>query len=896
MNFIASWCRVFTYSKSLIFVSIAILFFLFIPTGVKAAEDSFASILHKYRQLIVLFNDSAPDENRQVERREVVGRIIYHQNRKLIDELRETLLQDLKVGSTSDAYPAVEAFLGRLEQGKLFDADRLAFKGLLDDLNHLLGEKEYAQRDLLPLRIRVAEDAQALNEIQQYYDAEISLVFSRFQTRAINRGREAWNDYLVKLLETYSATSILAEYDPEDDLIPTHRGGATGQKRREYFGLALPKKTVVLTFDDGPHYRHTKRILDILKEHGIQAVFFQVGRNLGKQQSSGKIKWTSASAQSKQILEAGSLLANHSYSHPVLSKLETENINQEIDQTNSLLKQLTGQEPALFRPPYGARNDTVLARVAAYGLKPIMWNVDSKDWADPVPRSVARRVLDTLAKQERGIILLHDIQPQTVEALPLILKELKAQNFQFASWDGSSFSVPKKEQQPIVQKSSPLSNIYRESWAVIIGIDEYRQWPKLKHAVNDAQGIRTLLIDSYGFKSENVFVLTNEEATRSNILALLNDKLADPQLVKKQDRVFFFYAGHGATRQLPSGRELGYIIPVEADYSKYYGQAISMSHIDDIAEAIPAKHLFFIMDSCYSGLALTRSGAPSAGTNYVLEVTKRNARQMLTAGGANQQVADGGPNGHSVFTWTLMQGLQGKGDMNADGYITASELAAYVSPVVSSISLQTPAFGNLVGSEGGDFVFTQKHTPEFLNEDSKQLSQEEQQLADKVLQLKQEIDQKRQLNQNLQTELESAQQTLESLESIQQTAAAEQLNPAQMNKKGLQLFREKQYADALVHFLAAIKRDPGHIEAMNNLGFVYYKLEQYKKSVSWLEKVTLIDPMRAVAWLNLGDSYNKLGHSAKAVAAYQRFLQMKPKANSAVKVRGKIAAIEQNLN
>ena len=84
---------------------------------------------------------------------------------------------------------------------------------------------------------------------------------------------------------------------------------------------------------------------------------------------------------------------------------------------------------------------------------------------------------------------------------------------------------------------------------------------------------------------------------------------------------------------------------------------------------------------------------------------RRVGRQMFTAGGSDEQVADNGPNGHSVFTWTVLQGLDGRADLNGDGIITASELAAYVAPSVSSLSHQTPSFGNLAGSEGGDFIF-----------------------------------------------------------------------------------------------------------------------------------------------------------------------------------------------
>src|SRR5687767_10086925 len=156
-----------------------------------------------------------------------------------------------------------------------------------------------------------------------------------------------------------------------------------------------------------------------------------------------------------------------------------------------------------------------------------------------------------------------------------------------------------------------------------------------------------------------------------------------------------FRAGHGITRKLPNGRSLGYIVPVDADTSQFQSTAISMTALQDASEAIPAKHVFFVMDACYSGIALTRGGAAQGGDprKYLEEITRRAARQVLTAGGADEQVADNGPNGHSIFTWTLLQGLEGRADLNGDGVITASELGAYVGPAVSSLSRQTPAFG-----------------------------------------------------------------------------------------------------------------------------------------------------------------------------------------------------------
>src|SRR5207245_1872556 len=119
-----------------------------------------------------------------------------------------------------------------------------------------------------------------------------------------------------------------------------------------------------------------------------------------------------------------------------------------------------------------------------------------------------------------------------------------------------------------------------------------------------------------------------------------------------------------------------------------------------------------------------------------------------------------GPGGHSIFTWTLLQGLDGRADLNGDGYITASELATYVGPAVSSLSHQTPAFGTLVGSKGGEFVFEIHHEGEFLSEESTQLDKAAIDLNGELERVKKLIAEKAARNAKLKQELASAQAQL----------------------------------------------------------------------------------------------------------------------------------------
>ena len=104
-----------------------------------------------------------------------------------------------------------------------------------------------------------------------------------------------------------------------------------------------------------------------------------------------------------------------------------------------------------LRPPYGARNDRVLAMMDSERLRSAMWNVDSMDWADPVPESITRRVLREIERDGRGIILMHDIHARAVDALPAIISGLKQRGYTFLRWDGArlvqeaeSSSLPSK--------------------------------------------------------------------------------------------------------------------------------------------------------------------------------------------------------------------------------------------------------------------------------------------------------------------------------------------------------------------------------------------------------------------------------------------------------------------
>ena len=872
----------------------------------KPVADQCDEIVARYRKVIVLMDGSSkldPAVKAQVAN---AGRILFEENHQALTVLEKQIEDSLAAGKMD----AADEFLSRMEKDdEYLDADKLVFRDTLEGMAEGPGSLEQKKR--------VQSDLGTLATIQAMYQKEIGDIFGALQTRGMPIHRQAWSDYLAAISQRYTREQILKEM--EKALPPAeNRGGDVKKKstKDEVFGYDLPPKTLVLTFDDGPHPRYTQQVLDVLAKYGIKAVFFQVGRNLGPEVVSSDARLTATAAVSGKILAQGSSLGNHSYSHPVLPKMDEAGYTKEIDTTSSLLKEILKQEPVLFRPPYGAINESILNKVRSENMKAILWNVDSEDWADPVPNSVAQRVVTEAEKEGRGIVLFHDIHKVGLEALPQVIEALRADGFKFAYWNGSGF-VTDATRGVGAQEVVQASPVYRESWAAVIGIDEYQNWPKLSYASNDAKAVRDLLINKYNFKPDHIFGLFNKDATRENILSLLGDKLANGDMVKRDDRVFVFYAGHGATRHLASGRDLGYIIPVDADLSHYEGSAISMSNFQDIAESIPAKHLLFVMDSCYSGLALTRGGPPAGIQNYLQEISKRTARQMFTAGGADQQVADGGPNGHSVFTWTLLQALDGRADLNGDGVVTATELAAYVTPAVSAQSHQTPAFGNLPGSEGGDFLFELRHETEFLDAESPQLNEAAIKANAELEKLKTEIRKEAEQNAELKKQLAAMQAQLQqggggtaTLTSGAGTAggttaggatsaiaaAPAPVTPkdqaAAANDEGMRLYKEKNYAEALTKFEEATKLQPTMPLYANNAGFACFKLGEHALAADWFKKTIALDANRAVAYLNLGDALWEMNQKADAKVAYEKFLQLQPNAKAAVGVREKLKSLE----
>ena len=177
------------------------------------------------------------------------------------------------------------------------------------------------------------------------------------------------------------------------------------------------RKVVALTFDDGPNPATTNQALDTLSKYGIKATFFVLGKNV-----SGNEEIL------KRMKADGHVIGNHSWSHPVLSKLSLDEAKKQITDTEAALTKVLGSSSKLMRPPYGAITDDIRNSL---DLSFIMWDVDSLDWKSKNEASILTEIQRQV--KNGSIILMHDIHVETVNALPKVIDYLKEQGYEFVT-------------------------------------------------------------------------------------------------------------------------------------------------------------------------------------------------------------------------------------------------------------------------------------------------------------------------------------------------------------------------------------------------------------------------------------------------------------------------------
>ena len=179
-------------------------------------------------------------------------------------------------------------------------------------------------------------------------------------------------------------------------------------------GETFPEKTWALTFDDGPSLYYTPKVLENLAQFHEKITFFWVAENV--------LRFPQMVAQAKA---ANMPLANHSFTHPKsLSKVTEKELIKEVVESTAVDTKAYGEAPRFFRLPggNGVADPKVRELIASQNLIHVLWNVDSLDWADKNPISILERVKKEMQIEKGGVILFHDIHPQSVEASKMLLE------------------------------------------------------------------------------------------------------------------------------------------------------------------------------------------------------------------------------------------------------------------------------------------------------------------------------------------------------------------------------------------------------------------------------------------------------------------------------------------
>ena len=254
--------------------------------------------------------------------------------------------------------------------------------------------------------------------------------------------------------------------------------------------------------------------------------------------------------------------------------------------------------------------------------------------------------------------------------------------------------------------SFSATDFYSDSWALLIGINEYQYETPLHYAVEDAKEMKRLLSEKLDFPDENITILLDSAATLQGIKRSMEDL---ENKTSKNDRVLIYFGGHGKTKSLPLGGEMGFLIPVNGKSSNLLSTSLAMSEMKQYSKSIPAKDILFLMDACYSGLMGIESMGLDLNDNLSLDqLAAGGSRTVITAGQKDEVAQARSEWGHSAMMKSLLYGLdKGMADkMPIDGYITERELFTHLQHqvYVDTDHAQKPTISHFT-TDQGQFVF-----------------------------------------------------------------------------------------------------------------------------------------------------------------------------------------------
>ena len=180
---------------------------------------------------------------------------------------------------------------------------------------------------------------------------------------------------------------------------------------------------IAITFDDGPHPRNTKKILDVLEKYSVKATFFVIGVNAKNYPEA-----------LQQVINSGHEIGNHTYSHHILKSKTKDSIIREILDTEKEISKKSSYFTTLVRPPCGIFDSTLVDIANENGYKIVLWSIDTNDWAHAGSNSIVEAVIKNVKGGD--IILFHDYtsgENNTVEALNILIPKLQKMGYELVT-------------------------------------------------------------------------------------------------------------------------------------------------------------------------------------------------------------------------------------------------------------------------------------------------------------------------------------------------------------------------------------------------------------------------------------------------------------------------------
>ncbi len=244
----------------------------------------------------------------------------------------------------------------------------------------------------------------------------VHVLLERGETACLRKQWRRYDSYLVRIQNKLSE-----RYNSRQEWPPTEQIPLLFDEFPLIIDGHLPLKTVVLTFDDGPHPTRTPALLRLLADEGALAQFFLVGQHTNDNPD-----------VVKTIHSAGHEVGCHSFTHPDMRRLPFERARKEVEDGFKAIENVLGVQGNFFRYPYGASTPALRTYLLNTSTTEFFWNIDTFDWKYKDPEFLLEYALAQVEQEGRGVILLHDIQPQTIAFIPAFLAALREFGYRLA--------------------------------------------------------------------------------------------------------------------------------------------------------------------------------------------------------------------------------------------------------------------------------------------------------------------------------------------------------------------------------------------------------------------------------------------------------------------------------